>query len=239
MAPLTISVTGQAHTLCPASRAILVLKATTPELSTASRASATLSYTAKQIREAMEPHCPSDPDTGKMLPGAAISHYSMSSLDTSSVRRSVDKYGTDFETVYTASTSFNIKFADFGLLNQLATAFSAMETVAILRIEWHLTDAQELSIHSLARKNAAADALLRAHDYASVFAGLREEDLRSRVRAVRVEEDGNYRLSTGPQLHSGKTKLRGNEDFKREELRFQPDDVRLSVSVDATFVVED
>jgi hypothetical protein len=239
MAPLTITVTGTAHTLRPATRAILVLKASTPELSTAARASATITYTAKQIRDAIEPHCPSDPDTGRIVDGAGVSHYSMGSLDTSSARRSVDKYNTEYETVHTASTSFNIKFADFALLNRLATQLSALEAVEIQRIEWHLTDAQELSIHSEARRNAAADAVQRAYDYAAVFAGVKEGDLKRRVRAIKVEEDGNYRLGTGPQLHSTKTKLRGNEDFKREELRFVPEDVRLSVCVEGVFVVEE
>jgi hypothetical protein len=111
--------------------------------------------------------------------------------------------------------------------------------VEIARIEWHLTDDVEASMHSEARKKAGADAVQRAHDYAGVFAGVESRDMARRVRAVQVKEDGNYRLSTGPQLHSTKTKLRGNEDFKREELRFMPEDVRLSVCVEAVFVVED
>jgi len=239
MAPLQINVTGTGSTLRPAERAILVLQAYSPDLSSAADASATVTLTANTIREAINPHCPQDEATRQTKPGAAIAHYSMSTLDTNSRSRAIDKTKEKYETVYTASAQFNIKFADFDVLNALATDFSAMQNVKIQKIEWHLTDAKMASIEGEARKRAASDAIQRAHDYAEMFAGVAVEDLGKRVKAVSVKENNYYQRSTRPQLHVGKMqRYEGIRTHGKEELQFQPEDVRLSVSVDGTFVVE-
>lgn len=240
MAPLQINVVGTGSTIRPAERAILVLQAYSPDLSTAAEASAIVTLTANTIREAITPHCAQDTATGKTLPGAAIAHYSMSTLDTNSRSRAIDSKKEKYEIVYTAKAQFNIKFSDFTVLGQLATDFSAMQNVSIQRIEWKLTDVTDASIQGEARKRAAADAIQRARDYAQVFGGVAEEDLEKRVKAVDVKENGYYQRGTKPQLHIGKRqRFEGESSFGKEELQFQPEDVRLSVNVDGRFVVVD
>lgn len=245
MAPLQINVTGTGNTLRPAERAILTLQVSSPDLYTAAEASAVVTLTASMIREAITPHCPQDKATGQTATGAAIVHYSMSTLDTN--RRTRPRNGAKdanekekYEMVYTANVQFNIKFAKFDVLGALATDFSAMENVKIQKIEWHLTDATLTSINGEARKRAAADAIQRAYDYAEVFAGVKKQDLKARVKAVSVKEDSYYSRDTRPQLHIGKRQMyvEGVREYGKEELQFQPEDVRLSVKVDGTFVVE-
>ena len=239
MAPLQIVVIGSGSTLRSAERAILVLQASSKEVSSPSEASAIVTLTANTIREAIIPHCTQNDATGQKQPDAAIAHYSMSTLDTNSRSRLKDKSKEKYEVVYSASALFNIKFADFRVLNTLATEFSAMNNIKIQKIDWHLTDDTLASIQGEARKRAANDAIARAHDYAEVFAGVNPEELRKRVKTISVKENNYYQQSTRPQLHRGKRQIaEGLMLAGKEELQFQPEDVRLSVSVEGTFVVE-
>lgn len=185
------------------------------------------------------PHCPQDEATGRIAENAAIAHYSMSTLDTSSKQRKISASDSTtpakYETVYSARAEFHIKFSDFAVLNKLATQFSAMENVRIQRIDWNLTDRTYDSIKSGARKLAAEDAMQRAYDYAAVFAGVAKEEVGKKVRAVHVKESNSYYQSTRPQLHYGKM-MRGAK-VASHELQFQPEDVRLQVNVDGRFEV--
>lgn len=239
---LEINVTGTGYTVRKAERAILVLQATCEKKPTPAEASAAVTQTANILREAITPYCPQDGATGQTLPGAAISHYSMSTLDTSSYTNQREGSGRDgkgpiYDVTYSARADFHIKFADFDILDTLATKFSAMNNVRISRINWCLTDDTLASIKGGARKLAAQDAIQKACDYAAVFAGLEEEHM-GKVKALEIKEDQYYSQSTRPQLHYGKAQRHSMTNTNKEELQFQPEDVRLEVKVNAKFVVE-
>jgi uncharacterized protein YggE len=245
MAPLEIHVTGTGTAIRRAERGILVLEARSQQLPTAEEASTVVTSTATAIRDAIAPFCPQDEETGGTKANAAIAHYSMSTLDTSSNRErrhNANKNSDEapkYDVTYSARAEFNIKFSDFAALDKLATQFSAMETIHIKSITWKLTDATFASIEGGARKRAAQNALQRAHDYAEVFADLSTEDAVRRVKAVDVKEDQYYQQSTKPQLHYGKKQRMFGEVVGRDELQFEPEDVRLDVKVTGKFVVED
>jgi predicted secreted protein len=74
------------------------------------------------------PFCPQDEATGRTLPGAPVSHYSMNTMDTTSHARH-DKDRNPLESRFSARAEFKIKFQDFAVLNSLATRFSAMQNV--------------------------------------------------------------------------------------------------------------
>ncbi|KAH7381222.1 hypothetical protein DE146DRAFT_681775 [Phaeosphaeria sp. MPI-PUGE-AT-0046c] len=243
MARIEINVTGTGSAIRRAERGILVLQAQSQYLPTAEEASASVVSTANALREAIAPYCPQDELTGSIQENAAISHYSMSTLDTSNHRERRPDPGDKYEkaiydTLYNARADFNIKFSDFSALDKLATQFSAMPNVRIQGIQWKLTDATLASIEGGARKKAAQNALQRARDYAEVFADLSTEEAARKVRAVDVRESSHYQQSTRPQLHYGKTRRGHGEVVGREELRFEPEDVSLEVKVEGKFVVE-
>jgi uncharacterized protein YggE len=245
MACLEIHVTGTGTAIRRAERGILVLQAQSQQLPTAEEASAIVTSTANKIRDAIAPFCPQDEETGRTKADAAIAHYSMSTLDTSSSRerRHTSNKDSDeptkYDITYTARAEFNIKFSDFAALDKLATQFSTMETIQIKRITWKLTDATLASIEGGARKRAAQNALQRARDYAEVFADLSTEDAARRVKAVDVKENDYYQQSTKPQLHYGKMQRSNGKLVDKEELQFEPEDVRLEVKVTGKFVVEE
>lgn len=233
MAPLEINVTGVGTAVHRAERAILTLQATSQQMPTASEASATVTTTANTLRDAIMPYCPQDESTGQTKPNAAISHYTMSSLSTNSHTQYYADTKTN-EIKYTAHAEFSIKFSDFGVLDKLATQFSAMENVKIQKIEWRLTDKTLEEMRSVARRRAAKDAIQRAKDYAEVFVG---EGKQEAVRAVEVREIGRYGQATRPGLHE----LKGQRPFvgrERPEMKFEFEDVSVSVNVDGKFIVE-
>ncbi|KAH7397456.1 hypothetical protein BKA66DRAFT_454387 [Pyrenochaeta sp. MPI-SDFR-AT-0127] len=239
MSKLEIHVTGTGHVIHRAERGILVLQAQTQQVNTAEEASEIVTATANELRAAISPHCPQDEATGRTKDDAAISHYTMTTLDTSNHHNTRRVDGKDeWYYTYSARAEFHVKFADFNVLDELATQFSAMANVRIQRITWHLTDTTLDSIKGDARKKAAQDALQRARDYAEVFGGFTAQEAVSKVKAVEVREGNRYQEGTRPQLHSGKMQRPQESRRKKEELRFESEDVRLQVEVSGKFVVE-
>lgn len=239
MAPLEMHLTGTGIAIRAPERAILVVRVESAQVPKPTEAMAHVTATAKVVRDYLAPHCPQDEVTGAITDDAAISHYSTSTLETNNVSRECGREANGdkkYETLYYARAEFHIKFAHFGVLNTVATELSALENIKIQRIEWKLTDATLDSIKSGARKGAAEDALQRAYDYAGTFAGVKREDLWSRVRAVDVRENSYYQTSTRPQLHRSKG-MRGVRSDS-VDFQFMPEDVRLEVKVDVKFQLQ-
>ncbi|KAH8895804.1 hypothetical protein GQ53DRAFT_838734 [Thozetella sp. PMI_491] len=238
--PFEIKLTGTGVSIRPAERAILNLKAESLQTSTPVEASEQVTTVANLIREIISPYCPQEDVAGAPKTDAGISHYSMTTLETSChyhQARTDQGVTTEASTTYSARAEFNIKFSSFAVLNQLATRFSAMENISIKRLSWHLTNDTADSLKSGTRKKAALDAIQRARDYAEVFCNLTAEEAVARVKPISLTEHANYSHSTRPQLHYGKKERAAKVDEK--ELQFEPEDVSVEVRVDARFHVEE
>jgi uncharacterized protein YggE len=245
MAPLQVNVTGKGCIYRPADRAILVLQASCSKQPNAKEASTIITTTTNQIREIITPFCP-DNNTIEARKNAAIAHYSMSTLQTSNhpqARRSANDTTTsgptEYDTLYSAKAEFHIKFSDFALLGKLATQFSTMENVNIGRIDWKLTEENELSIHSETRQKAAKDFRQRAYDYAVAIGGVPESELETRVKPSWLKESQYYTQSTRPHLHTSKTMMGHGMNVANNEFAFQPEDVGLEVTIEGRFDVID
>jgi uncharacterized protein YggE len=114
-----------------------------------------------------------------------------------------------------------------------------MTNVRIEKVDWRLTDQTYDSITSIARKNAAHDAIRRARDYAEVFAGLSAEEAVAKVKAVNIDESNYYTTGSRPRLHYGKVQRQMMHKHDKMELQFQPEDISLEVKVTGKFVVEE
>jgi uncharacterized protein YggE len=234
---LEIHVSGSGQVTRRAERAILVLQACAEKLSTPTAATTAITHTASVLREAITPHCPSDEASD-----AAISHYSMTTLDTSQVktaRKELDEEGKKiYDTAYSARVDFHIKFANFDVLDKLATSFSTMENVRISSVSWRLTEDTLASIKGETRKLAARNAVQRAWDYAEVVGNMTEEEAKQMVKPVEIKEGSHYEQNSRPRLHVGKRQRMTTTEINSEELRFQPEDVAFEVTVNAKFVVD-
>ncbi|KAJ4313867.1 hypothetical protein N0V94_006733 [Neodidymelliopsis sp. IMI 364377] len=242
MQQLEIYVTGTGTAIHAAERGILKLKAQSQELRTIEEASKTVTITANQIRDIIAPHCPQDEQTGRTKSDAAISHYSMSTLETHSKLTPRPREKDEeiiYDTTYSAAAEYTIKFSDFSLLDSLASELAAMKNVKIDRLTWALTDDTRKSLMGGARIRAAQDAMQRARDYAEAFTGLSAEETATRVKAKEArEQNNNYCSSTRPKLHYGKRQRAYGKVEETSELQFQPEDVRLEVRVDCKFAID-
>ncbi|KAF2022635.1 hypothetical protein EK21DRAFT_105677 [Setomelanomma holmii] len=171
----------------PVSIGALVLQAKSQHFPTAGEASAVVTLTTNKIRDATAPSYRQDEETHRTKADAAIAHYSMSTLETSSNRE----------------RRHNPNAAN-GEKPKYDTTYSATS--------WRST--------SDARNYAAQNALRRARDYAEVFADLSAKDAVRRVKAVEIQ------------------RLNGRV-VDKEELQFEPENVRLEVKVTGKFVVEE
>ena len=243
MQKLETSVTGTGTAMRRAECGILVVQAQSQQLPTPEEASAVVTVTANILRDAIVPYCPQDEETGRTKQDAAISHYSMRTLDTSSQRerRPTSELRRDeapkYDTTQYARAEFNIQFSDFNALDKLATQCSAMENVSIKSIGWKLTGAILNSIEGGARKCAAQNALQRARDYAEVFADLSAEEAVTKVKAIHINKDSYYQQSTKAQFLYGKRQRIQGRAVDRGELLIELEDVRLDIRVNGNFVV--
>lgn len=256
-----IHVNGVGSTSRRAERAVLTLNVVSPCLPTAAEAIDGATKTTSAIKDMIAPHCPHDEWTGEVLPGAPISHYSMSTFNTVKSwpyqypvpmgppmtlppppDQAMSKPWEPVEpiTKFTASATFKIKFTDFSVLNTLATQLGGMDNVTIVDTDWRLTDTTRASIESETRRAAAKHAVQKAHDYAQAFLGVAEADLGKRVRVTDINETSHYsEPSRAAQLRcrqrgASRVPMPRNTD----EINFQPEDVKFEVSVDAQFLVE-
>ncbi|KAI0127265.1 hypothetical protein BJ170DRAFT_683111 [Xylariales sp. AK1849] len=216
-----------------AERAILTLSAASHKVATPAEASHQVISTASTVRDLLAPYCPQDEGTG-----------SMSSLQTNAQNERLRRdpkggMAPKPAIVYTARADFHIKFADFSIINTLATKLSLMENVTISKIYWELTDSTYDGLQAGTRKDTAKDAIARARDYAEVFCGMAREGEAKGVHPVTVVESQYYQSNTKPQLHYGQGQRMGLIETKCRELRFEPEDVRLEVKADVTCQVVD
>ncbi|KAF2825400.1 hypothetical protein CC86DRAFT_42922 [Ophiobolus disseminans] len=240
-----INVTGTGSATRRAERATLVLQVHSRTCPTSDDASAALTTFINKLTESIGPYCPDDAGTGRIKGDAAISHYSIDIRDTNNHRERqsepssfmISKAST-YATSYSGRADLDIDFADFKLLNTLATQFSTTENVSIQRVIWHLTEATLASVESLARKEAAKNALQRARDYAEVFADISAEEAVHKVKVVVVTEGSKYEQRTRPQMHYGRKQSVKTKFLKEKaELTFEPVDIVVEVKVQGKFVV--
>jgi uncharacterized protein YggE len=107
-----------------------------------------------------------------------------------------------------------------------------MENVTISNVTWALTDVTKYAIQGTARKQASEHAIAKAIDYAEAFVNADPNF----VKPVHVHEEPNYSQSTRPHLH--REKGFRNVTTGSEELMFEPEDVRMEVTVAVKFLVE-
>jgi uncharacterized protein YggE len=133
--------------------------------------------------------------------------------------------------LFTARTSFSVKFGDLSRLGTVAAKLSEMPNVSLASITWRLTDTTAESLAIECRTSAAKDAVARATDYAALFGY-------QKAVPVKIEDSGTGipRMAEASLMRSKKAmQLAGETD---QELSFHPEDVSLSSDVTITFGVE-
>ncbi|OJD13905.1 hypothetical protein AJ78_05695 [Emergomyces pasteurianus Ep9510] len=222
--PITISVTGYTEINRDPERAVLSF-AVIHKAAEQTTASSNIVQTSKAVQELLETYAPKLP-TGEATSDAAITHWSMTNMSTSSYQDQIDK-----TTVFEATTSFTAKFRDFDKLGSVSSTLSVIPNVSIKSIRWMLTDATISSLVSECRISAAHNALEKARDYAKAF-GYQD------VQPYEISDNG-YGLpvaSSASMMRSRKI-MRGVRHEEQLLLTFRPEEVSMNSSVTVKFNV--
>jgi len=143
--------------------------------------------TVNTIQSELDQHCPRL-ENGDISPSAPITYYSIASLSLSEAENYNDEghRSTNPEKkLYTADSSIDIHFRNFGTLGDIAVRLSAMPHVLLRGIDWRLTDAKQAWLDEEVRMQALKNAIERANAYARIIG-------REKVICVKIEDDGEF-----------------------------------------------
>lgn len=218
----TISVVGSASINRNPERAILSVNVRSSGTNQATVAG-NIKTTANKVKEMISDLMPTD-ESGEATPDAAITHWSMSNLSSSSYDRTD---GGTKTTEYSSYTSFSVKFRDFDKLGTLTSELALVPFVEISNVSWKLTDATSESLASEVRLMAAQNAIDRATDYAKAFGY-------DKIVPVKIEDhESGLPSSTRASLMRSKKSLQASEG--PDALGFSPEEVSLRSRVNVTF----
>jgi hypothetical protein len=161
---------------------------------------------------------------GEAAPDAAITHWTMKTLSTSS-NVPTNREGMKLPREYTASTTFSVRFRDFTELGSFASMLATMENVSVREISWELTDATKAGLGTKSRIEAIKNANHQAMDYSEALA-------RGGVTAYEVIgghegiNKSQYYLGHGHGGYRG-----GGGGAGGEDLNFEPENVSFSCNV--------
>lgn len=162
-----------------------------------------------------------DPDHGP------VTWWSSDQLSTWA-QRPTNKQGVRLPVVHHARVAFRVKFADFTELSRWLDQVVSIEGVGIDHIVWTLTERHARELTLSVRAAAARDAIDKAQAYADAL-GL------GQVRVIHIADAGMLGLGQrGDWVAQSSTRHATAQSSPR--VSFTPEDIEVSVSVDATFV---
>nr|POF01246.1 hypothetical protein CFP56_21194 [Quercus suber] len=153
--------------------------------------------TAKHIEALCRELSPLD-ESPDAKAAAALAHWSKTGLSATS---HMPAYDSAADTPapprqYDIRIDFDIRFRDFGALGGFGSTLSTLPHVEVSSITWLLTPATERSYRAQLRKDAARDALQKAHDYCEVLGC-------GAPRPVELAEGGQSGFSAFQNLNAG------------------------------------
>ncbi|KAH6665559.1 hypothetical protein B0J14DRAFT_492192 [Halenospora varia] len=226
MAPLIVTVYGQSELYHRAERAVMSISVTSSGPSQ-EQSSQDVTSTASSIQSTLRALSPKDA-TGVATADAAITHWTMKTLSTSFHDNS-----TTNTRVYRATTSFEIKFANFEKLGEVASTFSTTPNVAINSINWHLLDSTRKSLETQGRKLSVQNAMGKARDFVDAFPGgegkvLAPSELKDEKNVSVTSSHGRVMGSRGDGVGGG-----GGDG-----MTFASEDIKLVNNITVKFLVE-
>ncbi|KAL9622338.1 MAG: hypothetical protein Q9160_003349 [Pyrenula sp. 1 TL-2023] len=184
--------------------------------------------TVNALQEKFKVHCPRTTE-GVATDDAAITHWAMNSLSTSS-RARYDRDNKPLPREYSCKTQFIVKFRDFSVLGAILTELSTTPNVEISNISWRVSDATKSSLGTQSRKEAVEDAVLKARDFASVLTD-------KPPRAILMEERSSSSATSSHMRYRRTQADTANSSGENNGLSFEPEDISLTTNVHVKFEV--
>ncbi|PGG97734.1 hypothetical protein GX51_07178 [Blastomyces parvus] len=221
--PITISVIGHSEINRHPERAIVNFRVLRNG-GDKTDVSNTVVQTVNTIQELLETHTPRLA-SGEATPEATITHWTMSTLNTTSYTDREEQ-----KTVFEANTTISATFRDFDKLGDIAMTLSVMPNVSITSTRWMLTDATIASLISECRISAAHNAQVKARDYAKAF-GYQD------VEPLEISDSGYGTPSTSSASVMRSRKTMRPIKKQEQQLTFRPEEVSMSATVSIQFKV--
>lgn len=161
---------------------------------------------------------------GDPAPDAAITHWTMKTLQTNSNVRVVPD-GKKLPREYKASTSFIVRLCSFTELGTFASMLATMENVSVQEVSWELTDATKAGLGTKSRIEAIKNANEQARDYCKAL-GRGEVTAREVIGGHSGIGQAQYYGGHGHGGYRG-----GGGGAGGEDLNFEPENVSFSCNV--------
>lgn len=162
-------------------------------------------------------------------PGDAVTWWSADQLRTWS-NRPWNKDGRQLPLVHHVSVGVKVEFADFTALSAWVGGHVAgTEGFRVTTVEWSLTSAHREDLLREVRTGAVQDAVTRAQQYADAL-GL------GAIQPVAIADAG---MLAGTSTHEGGPQLRAMATMvggAAPDVELMPQDIEVSVNVDARFI---
>jgi uncharacterized protein YggE len=229
MAPISIIVTGTSTIVRKAERATLHIDVsdTGPNQK---EAMDHVTATAKQLQSGFKLLAPTEGGASTSA-RPAITRWTMSNISTgqwTSWTAGQPEHG------HRASTTFEVRFADFEKLSVACADLSRMKYVSIRSLNWSLSEGTQAGLASESRRQAVADAVVKAQDFGKAFG-------RDKVTPLEISDENNmigarraapavFGSTARSMVHSGPP--------APEPLSFVPEEVSINCSVRIRFEAE-
>jgi uncharacterized protein YggE len=228
MAPISIVVTGSSTIIRKAERATLIIDVsdTGP---TQKDAVEHVTNISKQLQSGFKLLAPTEGGASTTA-RPAITRWSMSNLSTGQWNVWTSAQNT---VSYRASITFEVRFADFEKLSAACADLSRMAYVSIRSLNWSLSEGTRASLASESRRQAVADAVVKAQDFGKAFN-------KDNVTPVEITDEKSL---AAPQRMApvtfGSTALRSTAPAGTQApeagLSFEPEEVNINCSVRIKF----
>lgn len=263
--PYVITVTGTAAIPKKAERAVLeILVASSGEVK--SRVTSEVTTTARQLRDSFERYSATGSDTSE--PAIAHWNMTSLSTTFHLPRDQYHQEIPHATRIYDVNISFNVRVRDFSSLGTIAQHVANMPHTRLSNIEWVLTANTREAHNSELRDKATTNALQQAREYSAPLGITKLRPIRCEpgpIAALTGSDHGNMQLqaqqrafgggglfaaSAGmapraaapspPPLGGGSSEFRSLEEQGQEynDLTFLPEEVRMTASVQVTFIGE-
>lgn len=164
--------------------------------------------------------------SGQTIDDASVTKWTNSNLSTGS-HFTYDNNGDKKSRIYSARTTFQVRFRDFSRLGSFASTLSLMEHVSIDNIDWRLTDKTAESLSSQIRQQAVRDAMKKGEDFAAAM-------LTPRPPITEIRDQGNHSSSVYSMRHV-RMGVQAAVAGGGEELSFEPENVALNCNIIVIF----
>jgi uncharacterized protein len=230
MAPISIIVTGTSTIIRKAERATLIIDVSDSGPSQ-KEAVDHVTSTAKQLQSGFKLLAPTEGGTSTSS-RPAITRWTMSSMSTGQWNVWLSGQST---TTYRASTTFEVRFADFEKLSAACADLSRMQHVAIRSLSWSLSDNTRAGLASESRRQAVADAVVKAQDFGKAFS-------KDKITPLEITDEKSMMAPQRmPPMAFGSAPTRSTAPAGTqapETLSFEPEEVNINCSVRIRFEAE-